>query len=130
MLGTFLVVQVAKALSFQSKGISSIPGPGTNIPHGIAKKFLNIFKREGKEVLRLWVLSVCMFILKLIFKLGNFRSYHPTYYYTLYSGGVTIHMFIRNQHYIFKVDNYFGTFKKANIITLQINEVTRAIMSL
>lgn len=52
---------VAKALSFQSKGISSIPGPGTNIPHGIAKKFLNIFKREGKEVLRLWVLSVCMF---------------------------------------------------------------------
>lgn len=38
-------------------------------------------------------------------------------------------MFIRNQHYLFKVDNYSGTFKKANIITLQINEVTRAIMS-
>ena len=36
---------------------------------------------------------------------------------------------IKNQYYLFKVDNYFRTFKKANIVILQINEVTRAIIS-
>lgn len=37
---------------------------------------------------------------------------------------------IKNQYYLSKVDNYFGTFKKGNIVILKINDVTRAIISL
>lgn len=37
---------------------------------------------------------------------------------------------IKNEHFPFKGDNYFGTVKKANTVILETNEVTRAMMSL
>lgn len=60
--------------------------------------------------------------MKFPFRIPNFLLY------LLFCGVISTEGNIKNDQ--LKGDNYFGTFKKTNIVILETNEVTRAIMSL